>query len=841
MMRQQSLQERGGGVENGSMTTTTSSSSGSSTTSTMAVMTLGFFLGIATSTLTAMGTYLWYYRHERGNHKTPSSSTSSSSKWFSPSTATTSRNATTDVVNDETWSVSFLSDIVQALWNQINAVAITKIQSTCQPILDQLSASSYLLRNLRLTHVSLGHVPIRFEHVIVSDTYRINPITKQKYIQIKCDMIWDGECDIQLQCAMGPFGIRAVKFRGTLLIDCQPLVDTTSMISAIQYAFVQTPELYISDFTGIAQIADVQSIKRMIQTSILQSITDMMVLPIRTVMRMSSSVPVSFLDIYQPPLGLTRITLLQGYGFDSNQQKSSLLPVVNAEPSTTTTTTGITGIDSTTTATTSNISECVSNWFRDVPDIYCTIQIGCSSNSSTGISSLWTSSIIRNTTNPIWTVEDPSTTSTESLVYDCDQIVTITCYDNNMETEDDVFGLQSDTVLGIAKITLSELLFHKVHAIPLQQYLSDAHSVVGTITAFTGSYIQVQCDLYPFVPDVSYLKQPSLSRSYTPTAMLDDKAVWNPPDESDAVCGLLTVLIGQAYDLPIAEQTSFVGATSYVMVTFGTTLAEPFIAIATTKGANPLYDREFHVPITYQMMYDVQYNVQLLPSIILSVMDGEPPIDLNTLTDPNIISNQRYGSIEISIATIVQSPDCIISGKQVLIGGSHAHNAKLEYLCSLHGVAKPSHDDTSPPDMITGVALPSSFIKVTVAKGWGFQVEKRTLKLDDIPDIYCTIQLGSNPTIWTTSTIKNSTTPTWNESHSFFVAKDMAISSIILQVNVYDSDTGKFDTDDEIGTIRIPITKILRSPNQTHDCALLQNGKPTNSFITIQCEKVVSK
>ena len=81
--------------------------------------------------------------------------------------------------------------------------------------------------------------------------------------------------------------------------------------------------------------------------------------------------------------------------------------------------------------------------------------------------------------------------------------------------------------------------------------------------------------------------------------------------------------------------------------------------------------------------------------------------------------------------------------------------------------------------------------------------------MDDIPDLYCTVQLGSNPTVWTTSTIKNSTAPTWNESHTFFITNNMAISSIILQVNVYDSDTGKFDADDEMGTIRIPITETI--------------------------------
>ena len=531
--------------------TTTTTSNNTATATIFGAITLGFVVGMATTTMTAIGTYLWYYRRYDNNNNHDRNS-----KNATDATTTVTHTTNHHYYNDDDHESdeSFLSAMVRALWHQINAVAVVKLQTTCQPIFQQLSSSSssssVFLRNLRFTHISLGHIPIRFDHVVVrnnnstnngsSSSPPINPVTKQKYIQIQCDVVWDGECDIQLHCAMGPFGIRAIKFRGTILIDGQPLVDTTSLIAAVQYTFLQPPELYISDFTGIAQMADVQVIKDMIQTSILQSITETMVLPVRTVLRMSSTEHVSFLDIYQPPIGLIRITLLQGYGFDSRHPTStsstSLSDAGVTDPST------------------------MTNWFRDVPDIYCTMQIGggCSNNNTT--TTPWTSSVIPNTTNPIWTTEDPRTTNFESIVYDTEQIVTITCYDNNTNTEDDVFGLQSNTVLGVAKITVSELLFHTVHAIPLQQYITTAHSSMGTRTRFTGAYLQVQSHLYPFVPDVSYLQPPpssSSSSSYTPIATVNDTTVWNPPDEPDAICGLLTVLIGQAYDVPIAsEQTS---------------------------------------------------------------------------------------------------------------------------------------------------------------------------------------------------------------------------------------------------------------------------------------------
>jgi hypothetical protein len=776
-------------------TTTTTTSTRNGTAAASAIMAgtmVGFAMGIGFSTITAVGLYLWYYNTHTG---------SDVSKDRSIHQQSTSNKDTTTATSS---SISFLSDMTAALWQQINAVAVSKIQTKCQPIFDTLS---YPLNNLHFTHISLGHVPFRFDHITVSDTCRINPITKQKYIQIKFDMIWDGECDIQLKCALGPLGIKSIKLFGRIVIDCQPIIDSTTMIHAIQYSFVNTPTLYIVDFTGIAQIADLKSIKNTIQSSIVQSIEDMMVLPKRTVMRIHDD-NISLVDIYQPPIGVTRITLLKGYGFDTKAHN------------------------------TTNSLKSISNLFHDIPDIYCTIALGGNTT--------WTSSVIRNTYNPVWSNSNCDNYYTDCLVYDLDQIVTITCYDSNVD--DGVIGLSTTTTLGIAKISISELLYHKVHAIPLQSYITDdSHNTTANTGTFTGTYIQVQCDLFPFVADLSYLQTPSISANNIIDDSKNNKGNVKNDTIAKSICGLLTIVISQAFDLPIAEQTSYVGDTSYIEITFGTTI-EPLIAIATSNGIHPVYDCEFHLPITYQMMDDAQYKVEQLPSIILNVMDGLPPKNKTEQT-----MNQKYGSIEISFNTLLQSQDYIICGRKSL--SSRHQNSKLDFLVSLRGVANETFQTSNDPDRPlkqqpvdtdgstihdTVSKLDSSqLIRVTIIKGWGYKVEQKKLQVDDVPDVYCTVQLGFNPTVWTTSTIKNNTEPIWNESHTFFVPNDVVLASITLRVNVYDSDTGKFDTDDELGHVNVPITKILLSPNQTYDCELLLHGKPTNSYISIQCEKVM--
>ena len=119
-------------------------------------------------------------------------------------------------------------------------------------------------------------------------------------------------------------------------------------------------------------------------------------------------------------------------------------------------------------------------------------------------------------------------------------------------------------------------------------------------------------------------------------------------------------------------------------------------------------------------------------------MDGVPPSPAGT-TDPPL---HKYGAIEISMSQLVQSHDGIVTGKHHLTGGSHPQqhqSAKLEYLCALHSVAKSTTDsttNTSNPTETPDPTMSSPFIQVTILKGWGFQIKKRTLKLDDVPDVY---------------------------------------------------------------------------------------------------------
>jgi Synaptotagmin-like mitochondrial-lipid-binding domain len=174
-------------------------------------------------------------------------------------------------------SDSFLTDLLAALWKQINAAASAKIQSKVEPLFKDLLGP---VAKMRFTKVCLGQVPLRLDNIVVHECSK-NSFGRE-YVQFELDFIWDGDCDIQLEADyIGSFGVKSIKLAGRMSIVLQPLMNVLPIVGAVQYAFINTPDLEL-DFTGLAQVADITAIKTTIRTTILESIEGMMVLPNRS-------------------------------------------------------------------------------------------------------------------------------------------------------------------------------------------------------------------------------------------------------------------------------------------------------------------------------------------------------------------------------------------------------------------------------------------------------------------------------------------------------------------------------------------------------------------------------
>jgi hypothetical protein len=282
----------------------------------------------------------------------------------------------------------FLSDLVAQLWGYINVAGSAMIQEMVEPMLKELLPGP--LSSTHFTKIDLGNVPLKLDNIVVHD------VTADGAVQFDVDLHWITDCDIQLKADyVGKFGVKAITLTGRLSFLLKPLVNQMPVVSAVQYAFINPPELEL-DFTGLAQVADFRVIDTTLKKIIQDILAGMLVLPNRMLYKMDLAC--DYFQIYQPPVGFARVTAVQGYGFRVEQRALRR---------------------------------------NDIQDVYCNISLG---------GKLWRTSTIKNHLEPAWNE------SADFLLSDHDQIVTVHAWD------EDSGSLDADDDLGMAKVTVGEIL-----------------------------------------------------------------------------------------------------------------------------------------------------------------------------------------------------------------------------------------------------------------------------------------------------------------------------------------------------------------------------------------------
>jgi Ca2+-dependent lipid-binding protein len=619
-----------------------------------------------------------------------------------------------------TQQVGFLSDLLAQLWGYINIAASKTIKESVEPSFKDLPGP---LSTLHFTKVDLGDVPIRLDNIVVHEVNK-----EANTLQFDLDVLWDGACDIQLKADyIGSFGVKSIKLHGRMSILLKPLVPTLSVVNAVQYSFINPPQVDL-DFVGLANFADMKMLKRRIHAIIQDSVKSMVVLPKRMMAKLDMGC--SFMDIYHPPLGIIRVTEIAGHGF--SEQKQTLRA-------------------------------------NDVPDAYAIVSVGDASCRT---------KTIKDSLAPVW--KDPM----DMVLCDHDQVINVEVYD------EDKGRLDSDDYLGSARATVGEILLAGNRlTLDLQEEFKP-----------TGASITLGCELVHFTTDL--------------------KSLGNPASEHQVV-GFVTVLITQAFGLPLPKQD----VASYAKVACA---GKEFVTgtVVDCPGLdtlNPYYDMAFHFPLTAEFVRDGQ-----MKAIVLSLFNGETCL----------------GTTTIDHATLAESPDKTLTEKRAM--GSDG--AALEFRVMLRGLK--SRDatgvtSTTAPSAATGdtsatenksstTPETTQTVRVTAMKGHGFQVEKRRrLQKSDIPDVYCNIKFGSSPTVWRTKTISNNLEPVWNESKEY----PLLNHSQIIHIAAFDEDGGRNDADDHLGSARVTVGKLLLAGGSI-DVELETEGKPSGMYVTIRCESV---
>lgn len=152
----------------------------------------------------------------------------------------------------------------------------------------------------------------------------------------------------------------------------------------------------------------------------------------------------------------------------------------------------------------------------------------------------------------------------------------------------------------------------------------------------------------------------------------------------------------------------------------------------------------------------------------------------------------------------------------------------------------PSYDSNTPQINVTtmspapSVSNPKVDIRLIAVEGRGFKIriKKRLLGKKDIPDVYCKIHLlqsqnKAEPERWRTATIKDDTSPKWNESKEY---KNVNPAKDTIHVDAYDDNRTK---DEYLGSADILVKDLLQK--EAMELELQKESTLTKTYLTLRC------
>lgn len=286
-------------------------------------------------------------------------------------------------------SLGWLNDLLGQFWPTASIAIGALTKETVEPMLAEVLPGP--LSTLRFTKIDLGSIPPTFDRIDVHTRH-------EGFMRLNLDIAWEGECDIELKAdGLPALGVRYVRLRGRLSVVLGPLVERLPVVSAVQLAFINPPELSL-DFTGLANVADFAGVDKAVRKTIDGVLRDLMVLPRKMFLKLDPAK--GCIDAHHDPLGVCRITVVRAGGFKVQGRMLG----------------------------------------KDVPDVYIKVKFGANP--------AWKTEVKRNSTSPKFDE------SRDFLLSDHDQIVFVEAFD------DDVGSLvgSADDYLGSGAVSVGELL-----------------------------------------------------------------------------------------------------------------------------------------------------------------------------------------------------------------------------------------------------------------------------------------------------------------------------------------------------------------------------------------------
>ena len=534
-----------------------------------------------------------------------------------------------------------------------------------------------------------------------------------------------------------------------------------------------------------------------------------------------------YLDTYQPPAGMVRISVVKGWGFTLLKKM-----LVN-----------------------------------DIPDVYCLVSLG-------GSSPPFRTSTVWDDCSPSWDE------SCDFVLYDMDQKIYVDVYDDDPT-------IQAGTPLGKAEITVRDLfrergatadlelmmddkrtgcfikisadMFHlsnQLHSLSSLKYEGENH-VCGLVTIIVtrafgipltkeeaASYVKVEYggesgrvrDTF-LTSTMPYDLEPMYNGAFHLPLTVDMMKQEDSLDDG-AAAAAMALGGGGSLSMPASRRRNPSTARSNPLTQSIAMSTKQTSKMASSMLKTSMSIVESAVHWKDQSKKDIKRN-----DIVFTLMNGD---------DSNSKSHRKIGSFAVTHNSLVKAYNHTITERRPI----GQEGASLEFRVVLSGMQ--SEDERSrcadnpssrtiQQSMCNGKGERRS-IRVTALKGRGFVLGTKRVNLGknvvlrkktSVPDVYCRVRLNSaqqgtrsESLGWRTSTVKDDTMPKWNEEKIFVTTNP---SRDAVRVDAYDERKTK---DRYLGSAEYPLEKLLRK--RTMEIELRNEGEPTGSFVTLKCVQLAN-
>ncbi|RWS11102.1 extended synaptotagmin-1-like protein [Dinothrombium tinctorium] len=196
----------------------------------------------------------------------------------------------------------WINRVLKQLWPYIDEYAKKLMKTTIEPSV-AASLPDYL-KSFRFEKVDLGTIPVRIGGIKCYDTN-----TSRKEIILDLEIIYAGNCDINIKVKGLSAGIKDLQIYGTMRVEMRPLLKEMPIVGGLSFYFLTNPVIEFN-LTNLADILDFPGLSDVLRKAISEQLAAFIVLPNKYVFPLTD-LPMKTLK-FTPPMGVVRLEVIEG-------------------------------------------------------------------------------------------------------------------------------------------------------------------------------------------------------------------------------------------------------------------------------------------------------------------------------------------------------------------------------------------------------------------------------------------------------------------------------------------------------------------------------------------------